>query len=69
VFTDEEKQIRTQYIASLSKAAEEFETQYILSWEGGKSAWNAWIERAKTLGARELEKISNHAQKRLDTIK
>ena len=65
-FTPEQKQFVQSKIADLQKAAKEFATKYILTNETGDAAWNAWIEKAKSLGCDEIVNVYNEAQKTLD---
>ncbi len=66
VFTAEEQEKINDIQAKLDTAGREFASKYILSAETGDSAWNAWVEKAKGLGADEMIKIYNDAQKRLN---
>ena len=67
-FTAEEKEIKSQYETGMIKAAEEFAVQYILSPEYGDKEWNEWLEKAKSLGADEVIKQYNAAQKRYNEL-
>ena len=66
-FTDEETSTIAEMQTTLQKAAEEFNTKYVLDKSYGDSQWEAWKVNADKLGASELAKIFNDAQKRLDT--
>lgn len=65
-FTPEQKALVQSKISDLQKAAREFATKYILTNETGDAAWNAWVEKAKSLGCDEITDIYNEAQKKLD---
>lgn len=67
-FTAEEQNVLNEIRPKLEKAALEFSTKYILSAETGENAWNAWLKKAQDLGADELIKIYNDAQKRYDFV-
>ena len=51
----------------LKTAAQEFFAKYVLGQESGDAAWNAWVEKANNLGAQDIVKIYNDAQKRYDS--
>jgi len=60
--TAEEKKIVNSKINDLQKAGKEFSVKYIL----GNESWDEWVKKAKSMGADEIVKIYNEAQKRLD---
>lgn len=66
VLNAQEKEVCVKYNTALQKAAEEFSTKYILSGKSSDSDWNAWIEKANSLGAKEIADAYNSAQKRFD---
>ena len=68
VLSVEEKEICAKYKTSLQKAAEEFATKYVLGTETGDTAWNNWIKRADSLGAKEIIDAYNAAQARFDAM-
>ncbi|GEM_PF-187055 len=65
-FTAEEQKAVNDYMTKLDTAGREFASKYIVANETGESAWNAWIQKAESLGASEMVKIYNEAQKRYD---
>ena len=65
-FTPEEKETINEYQTELETAGKEFATKYILGTESGDAVWNAWVEKAKSLGCDEITDIYNEAQKKLD---
>ncbi|WP_438350565.1 extracellular solute-binding protein [Paenibacillus sp. FA6] len=65
-FTDEETSTIAEMQTTLQKAAEEFNTKYVLDKSYGDAQWEAWKASADKLGASELAKIFNDAQKRFD---
>ncbi len=65
-FTAEEQEKINDFKSKLDKAGREFVSQYILSSSTGDAAWNAWVQKANGLGAKEMVKIYNDAQKRYD---
>ena len=62
-FTAEQKEIINDKMPALRKASSEFFSNYILTEKTGDSAWNEWIQKAKTLGADEIVANYNAAQK------
>ncbi len=68
VLSVEEKEICAKYKTSLQKAAEEFATKYVLGTETGDAAWNNWLEKAESLGAKEIIDAYNKAQARYEKI-
>lgn len=64
-FNVEEKELNTEILPELEKAALEFATKYVLGTETGDSAWENWKEKAKKLGADKLTDNYNSAQKRI----
>jgi len=67
-FTAEEKEIINKYTAELDTAGREFATKYILGTSTGDAAWKEWLEKAEKLGAGEIVKVYNDAQKRYDAM-
>ena len=65
-FTNEEKKIITDKKTKLVTAAKEAFSQYILGNSSGDTAWNAWLAKAQQMGADDLVKIDNDAQKRFE---
>ncbi len=65
-FTAEEQKAVNDYRTKLDKAGREFASKYIVTNETGDAAWNAWVQKANDMGAQELVKIYNEAQKRYD---
>ncbi len=65
-FTAEEQKLVNEYQTKLDTAGREFASKYIITNDSGDSAWNAWLQKAETMGAKELVKIYNDAQKRYD---
>lgn len=68
-YTEEEKEIFSQYNAGIEKAALEFASKYILSEnpsETGDAAWNAWLQKAEQLGVSKVLEATNAAQARYD---
>ena len=63
-FTNEEKDVVNDCLSKLETAGKEFATKYVLGTETGDAAWNAWVQKANTLGAQKLADIYNEAQKR-----
>lgn len=68
VFTNEEIEIKTEYLADLKKATEEFYTQYIMNESAGDKEWNEWLKKAESLGVSKLEKVYNDAQARYNAM-
>ena len=68
VLNAHEKEICSKYKTSLQKAAEEFSSKYILNGKSSDADWNAWIEKANSLGAKEIADVYNSAQKRFDKM-
>ena len=66
-FTKEENDVLSRYQTSYAKAAEEFSTNYVLKNYGDKE-WAEWLKEAKKLGAEEILKVYNDAQKRYDAM-
>lgn len=64
IFTQEEIEIKTEYMPNLIRATQEFYTQYILNESSGDKEWNEWLKKAESLGASKLEKVYNDAQER-----
>lgn len=67
VFTPEENERRNAIINEFVTKGREFATKYILN-NGGEKEWNEWLETAKEIGAEEIEKIYNDAQKRYNEM-
>jgi len=67
VFTVEEKEAINSRTNDLLKAGREFSVKYILN-NGGEKEWNEWLAKAESLGAEEIVKIYNDAQKRFDEM-
>ena len=67
-FNEEEREIRAKYETSISKAAEEFATKYVLDDKYGDKEWNEWLAKAKKLGTEEVLKQYNAAQVRYDAM-
>ena len=65
-FNAEEKEANTEIAAALISAGKEFATQYVLGGKNTDADWNAWKEKAKSLGADKLIANSMAAQKRYD---
>ena len=65
-FTNEEKEVITDKKNKLINAAKETFSQYILGSGSGDAAWNAWLAKAQQMGADDLVKIYNDAQKRFE---
>ena len=65
-FTAEEQKLVNEYQTKLDTAGREFASKYIITNDSGDSAWNAWLQKAETMGVKELVKIYNDAQKRYD---
>ena len=65
-FTGEEQKTVNDYLTKLDTAGREFASKYIVTNETGDAAWNAWVQKANSLGAQEMVKIYNDAQKRYD---
>lgn len=59
-FTTEETKKKNEYAINLQAAGKEFAVKYIL----GNESWDAWVQKANSLGAEELTKIYNDAQAR-----
>ncbi|MDG0794177.1 extracellular solute-binding protein [Cohnella ginsengisoli] len=68
-FTDDETATIAELQTSLQKAAEEFNTRYVLDKKYGDAEWEAWKTNADKLGAAKLAKIFNDAQQRYDSAK
>lgn len=65
-FTDGESSRIAELQTSLQKAAEEFNTLYVLDKNYGDQQWHEWQTNANRLGAQELVDIYNAAQARYD---
>ncbi len=65
-FTMEEKEVINDCKTKLETAGKEFASKYVLGTETGDAAWNAWVEKANSLGAEKVITIYNEAQKRYD---
>lgn len=63
-FTEEEQKLVNDYQTKLDTAGKEFSSKYVLGSETGDAAWNAWVQKANSLGTEELVKIYNNAQMR-----
>ena len=61
IFTNEEKELRSEYLVDLQKAGSEFAVKYILA----DASWDEWVKKAESLGSKEVTKIYNDAYKRL----
>ena len=67
-FTAEETETNSKYTTVISKAAEEFATKYVLGAETGDTAWNNWLKKAESLGAKEIIDAYNNAQARYEKL-
>ncbi|GGD82534.1 extracellular solute-binding protein [Paenibacillus nasutitermitis] len=67
-FTDAETATIAELQTSLQKAAEEFNTKFVLDKTYGDQQWEAWLKNADKLGASKLAEIFNVAQERFDTV-
>ena len=67
-FNAEEKEVKSKYEASISKAAEEFAVKYVLNEKYGDKEWEEWLKKVKTLGTEEVLKAYNNAQVRYDQL-
>ena len=65
-FTDEETAAIAELQITLQKAAEEFNTKYVLDKNYGDAQWEEWKVNAEKLGASKLADLYNSAQKRFD---
>lgn len=65
-FTDEETEMIAELQTSMQKAAEEFNTLYVLDKNYGEKQWEDWKVNADKLGAQKLVDIYNAAQARFD---
>jgi len=65
-FTEDETAAIAELQTTLQKAAEEFNTRYVLDKSYGDAQWDAWKVNADKLGASKLADLFNAAQKRLD---
>ncbi len=65
-FTEAQKEIITEKLPNLKKAADEFFSNYIISDKTGDAAWNAWLQKAEQLGYKEILQVYNDAQKEYD---
>lgn len=65
-FTKEEKEVINDCKTKLETAGKEFASKYVLGTETGDAAWNAWVEKANSLGAEKVITIYNEAQRRYD---
>ncbi|MBD2868715.1 extracellular solute-binding protein [Paenibacillus arenilitoris] len=65
-FTDEEVAALSDLQTTLQKAAEEFNSKYILDKSYGDKQWEAWIAEAAKSGVDEILTLFNDAQKRYD---
>jgi len=66
-YTDEETSMIAELTQSILKASNEFAVQYIMDKKYGDAQWNEWLAKAEKLGASQLEKIHNDAQKRYNS--
>ncbi len=67
-FTDEEREIKSQYSSELEKAAQEFATKYVLTDSYGEKEWNEWLKKAKELGCDKVIEQNNNAQERYNKL-
>ncbi len=65
-FTDEENARIAELQLTLEKAANEFNSNYVLDRSAGDKEWEAWVQSAKKMGVDEYIEIYNAAQKRYD---
>jgi putative aldouronate transport system substrate-binding protein len=65
-FTDEETAKLAELQASLQKAAEEFDSKYVIDKAAGEKDWENWKAGMEKNGASALEAIYNAAQSRLN---
>jgi len=65
-FTDDETAAIAELQITLQKAAEEFNTKYVLDKSFGDVQWEEWKVNAEKLGASKIAEIYNAAQKRFD---
>ncbi|RAV19709.1 extracellular solute-binding protein [Paenibacillus contaminans] len=65
-FTDEETAKLAELQASLQKAAEEFDSKYVIDKAAGEKDWENWKAGMEKNGAYALEAIYNAAQSRLN---
>ncbi|MGZ9586747.1 extracellular solute-binding protein [Paenibacillus marinisediminis] len=68
-FTDEETAQIAEIQTSLTKAVNEFSSQYVLGANTGDKEWEAWKANAPKLGIDKLVEIFNAAQQRYDADK
>lgn len=68
-FTDEEISTLAELQTPLQKAAEEFNAKYILDKKYGDKQWEEWQKNAAKIGADQVIKMYNDAQKRYDQAK
>jgi putative aldouronate transport system substrate-binding protein len=66
-FTDAETATIAELQTTLQKAAEEFNTKFVLDKGYGDKQWEDWLKNADKLGANKLAEIFNAAQKRFDS--
>ena len=66
IMNQPEKEANTEIAAALISAGKEFATQYVLGGKNTDADWNAWKEKAKSLGADKLIANYTAAQKRFD---
>ena len=64
VFTAKENERRNSLASDLRRASQEYSLKYIM----GTASWDEWVKKAESLGADELTKIFNDAQKRYDAM-
>ena len=62
IFTNEERELRSEYLVALQKAGSEFAVKYILA----DASWDEWVKKAKSLGADKIIEIYNAAPARYD---
>lgn len=65
-FTDEEVAILSELQTSIQKAAEEFNSKYVLDKNYGDKQWEEWKQSATKINVDEMLKAFNEAQKRYD---
>ncbi|MEF2243779.1 extracellular solute-binding protein [Paenibacillus sp. IITD108] len=65
-FTDEETAEILELQQGLQKAAEEFNSNYVLNPAYGEKNWEDWLQYAEKLGSSSLEATYNQAQQRYD---
>ncbi|MBU5451000.1 extracellular solute-binding protein [Acetivibrio sp. MSJd-27] len=65
-FTEQERSAIMEKESKIISSAKETFVKYIMSADSGDAVWNKWVQESKQLGADDIIKIYNDAQKRYD---